>query len=579
MKKNIYIAQEAESYDAIVVGSGVSGGWAAKELAEAGLNTLVLERGRSIEHGPSYVTEHTAPWEFKFRGRGDRKKYEADYPVQSRSGVFREATEHFYVSDKQHPYREDKPFTWLRGYHVGGRSITWGRQCYRWSDIDFEANAQDGHGTDWPIRYADIAPWYDHVEQFVGISGQALGLPQLPDGQFLPPMEMNAVEKHTAARISEAFPGRVMTIGRTAILTQEHNGRAACHYCGPCARGCSTGSYFSSMSSTLPAARATGNLTLQPHSIVHSIIYDEESGKATGVRVIHAETRETIEYKARIVFLCASTLGTTQIMLNSTSNRFPNGFGNDSDALGRNLMDHHFQVGATGDMPGFSDRYYYGNRPNGIYVVRFRNISEETRHPDFVRGYGYQGSARRDSWGRGMDMPGFGTSLKESLRDPGDWYWWLGAWGEALPDPNNTVTLDPDETDEWGIPLLRIDCSWGENEFAMRRDMRDSAAEMLEASGATNIETFDLYQDTEDEGGIGAAPGLCIHEMGTARMGNDPGTSVLNKWNQVHGAPNVFVTDGACMASSACQNPSITYMALTARAASYAVEELRKGNL
>ena len=576
MKKNVYIAQSAQEYDAIVVGSGVSGGWAAKELCEKGLNTLVLERGRPVEHGKDYITEHKRPWAFKFRGgslgRADR---EGNPMIARELGVFNEQTQHFFVRDTEQPYIEDNPFTWIRGYHVGGRSVTWGRQCYRWSDLDFEANARDGYGVDWPIRYADIAPWYSYVERYIGVSGEKLGLPQLPDGEFLPPMELNAVEKHTRDRIKAAFPERQMTVGRVAILTEAHGGRAACHYCGPCARGCSTGSYFSSLSVTLPAAAATGNLTLRPNSVVHSVIYDEENDRAAGVRVIDDETKEMTEYRARIVFLCASTIGSTQILLNSKTPRFSDGLANSSGELGHNLMDHHFRVGATALMEGFDDRYYYGNRPNGTYTARFRNISPETRHPDFVRGYGYQGSASRPSWKRGNDMEGFGEDLKRALRDPGPWEWWIGAWCEALPRHENMMSLDPDQTDQWGMPLIRIDCTWGENEFAMRKDALLCAEEMMHAAGGTSIETFDEYE----EGTPGAAPGLCIHEMGTARMGRDPGTSVLNGFNQAHDVSNLFVTDGSCMTSSACQNPSITYMALTARAVDYAVDQLEKGNI
>ena len=576
--KNVYISRQAEVFDAIVVGSGITGGWAAKEFCEKGMKTLVLERGRPLEHAKDYITEHKAPWQFTFRGGKVGRAMRDENPVLARVS-FNETTQHFYAKDSDQPYLEEHPFIWIRGDQVGGRSLTWGRQCYRWSDIDFEANLKDGHGVDWPIRYKDIAPWYAYVEKYVGVSGEKLGLPQLPDGHFLRPMEMNAVEKHTRQAIEQHFPDRTMTIGRTAVLTESINGRAACHYCGPCSRGCSTGSYFSSNATTLPAAAATGNLTLRPNSVVHSIIYDESTDKATGVRVVDAVSKEIIEFRGKVVMLCASTIGSTQVMLNSVSNRFPTGIANSSGALGRYLMDHHFRVGAAADMPGFDDKYYYGNRPNGIYVPRFRNISPETTHPDFVRGYGYQGGASRPSWGRGNTLKGFGESLKSKLRHPGSWTWWLGAWGEALPREDNTVTLDPDQVDQWGIPLVRLDCTWGDNEFAMRKDMATSAAEMLEAAGAKNVRTFDYYEDTRASGGMGAAPGLCIHEMGTARMGRDPKTSVLNGWNQAHDVPNLFVTDGACMTSSACQNPSITYMALTARAVDYAASELKNGNL
>lgn len=572
--KNVYLSQATEEYDAIVVGSGISGGWAAKELTEKGMKTLVLERGRPVTHGEDYVTEHKAPWEFELRGRLPREMY-ADYEVQSRTGQFRDEADHWFIKDSENPYVEEKPFTWIRGNHVGGRSLMWGRHCYRWSDLDFEANMRDGLAVDWPIRYADIAPWYDYVEQFAGISGEKLGLPQLPDGQFQPGMPLNVVEKHLREQIVQNFPERILTIGRVAILTEALPGRAACHYCGPCIRGCSTGSYFSSQSSTLPAAVATGNLTLRPYSIVQSLSYDESLDKVTGVNVIDTETNETIEFKAKVVFLCASTLASTQILLNSKTNRFPDGLANSSGELGHNLMDHHFRVGAGGIAEGFEDRYYYGNRPTGFYIPRFRNINGATRRTDYIRGFGYQGGASRAGWGRGNNIPGFGADLKNALRDPGPWSVGMTAFGECLPRHENQVSLDDQVTDKYGIPALRIDADWSENEITMRKDMAESAVEMLEAAGYTNVAAYDAYVP----GGIGAEIGLGIHEMGTARMGRDPQTSVLNQWNQAHDVPNLFVTDGACMVSSGCQNPSITYMALTARAVDYAVEEMKKGNI
>jgi choline dehydrogenase-like flavoprotein len=559
-----------DSYDAIVVGSGITGGWAAKELCEKGLRTLVLEAGRDIDPGRDFV-EHKQPWEMHFRGMGDRRKLERHQPIQRRCYACDEYSGKFFVNDLENPYTfdEDKPFDWIRGRQVGGRSIMWGRQVYRWSDLDLEANAKEGIGVDWPIRYADLAPWYDHVEGFIGISGAAEGLAQLPDGRFLPPMEMNCAERVIRDAMAAKWGReRVMTIGRCAILTRDHNGRRACHYCGPCERGCITHSYFNSIGSTLPAARATGKLTLRPFSVVHSVIYDETRDRATGVRVVDAITMQSLEFKAPIVFLCASCLESTRILLNSRTPRFPTGVGSSSGELGRNVMDHIFLAGASGTIPGHEGETSFGRRPNGIYVVRFRNVKD--RHPDFVRGYGMQGGAGRSGWGRGSSMLGLGAEFKRRLiQEQGPWGMWLGGWGECLPRPDNRVELDPVVADKWGVPALRIHCTWGPNELAMLEDMQVTAAEILEASGARDIRTFNDH----------STPGLCIHEMGTARMGRDPKTSVLNGWNQVWDCPNVFVTDGACMASSACQNPSITYMALTARAAAHAVELLNKKEL
>lgn len=567
--KNINLNNKAvakNSYDAIVVGSGISGGWAAMELCKKGLKTIVLERGRQVEHLKDYPTTNLAPWELTHRNRVTREIKDKQH-IQVR-GFCNEANSHFFVNDKDHPYVQKKPYDWIRGYHVGGRSLMWGRQCYRWSDLDFEANAKDGHGVDWPIRYKDIEPWYGYVERFAGISGSKENLPQLPDGDFLPPMEMNCLEKHVAEGMKQKFTdGRRMIIGRVANLTRGWNGRGPCQSRNMCDRGCPFGGYFSSNSATLPVAMNTGNLTLRPHSIVMEVIYDKEKKRAKGVRIIDENTKETIEYYARIVFLNASTLGSTGILLQSVSDVFPNGMGNSSDQLGRNLMDHHYHVGAGGSFDGFKDQYTYGRRPNGIYVPRFRNLDEETKRTDYLRGFGYQGGASRNiNW----NVEGIGTELKEQMTEPGDWGFWLGSWGEQLPHPDNRVTLSKTATDKWGLPQLEIDCEWKENEIAMRKDMMNSAAEMLESGGIKNIYTFN------DEK---AYPGLCIHEMGTARMGKDPKTSVLNKWNQLHEVKNVFNTDGACMTSSACQNPSVTYMALTARAAHYAVNELKKGNL
>jgi len=574
-KDNVNIARSPDEYDAIVVGSGIAGGWAAKELTEKGLKTLMLERGRNVEHIKDYITEHKPDWEFDLRGRLETTVAEKDYFIQTRTGFVDKTVIHFFFKDSLSRYIEEKPFSWIRGNQVGGKSLTWGRHCYRWSDLDFEANVRQGIAVDWPIRYNDIAPWYDYVERFAGISGEKLGLPHLPDGQFQKPLPLNAVEKELSKRIHSRYPERYLTIGRVAVLTEPLNGRLPCHFCGPCWRGCSTGSYFSTQSATLPPAQATGNLTLQPNSVVHSVIYDETADRATGVRVIDAETKEITEYHARIIFLCASTLGTTQILLNSRSPRFPEGLGNSSGVLGHFLMDHHFHVGAECEMPGFEEHYYFGHRPSGFYVPRYRNISPETARSDFVRGYGIEGGAYRPSWKRGIAEEGFGAELKRRLHDPGPWRVDMTCFGETLPRNNNYVRLDPDQVDSFGMPLLRFHCDWGENEHAMRKDMAESTAEMLEACGGKDVRAY----DDEVPGALGSEPGLGIHEMGTARMGRDPKTSVLNAHNQCHDAANVFVTDGACMTSSANQNPSVTYMALTARAVDYAVEQLKKRNL
>ncbi|HRE83434.1 MAG TPA: GMC family oxidoreductase [Opitutaceae bacterium] len=562
-------ATQQNTFDAIVIGSGISGGWAAKELCEKGLKTLVLERGRDVKHG-DYPTAFTESWEFPGRTKISNAEL-AQQEKQNRTGYTTSpASAHWFVNDLENPYSEVKRFDWMRGYHVGGRSLLWGRQSYRLSDLDFEANAVDGMSIDWPIRYADISPWYDYVERFAGISGSKENLSYLPDGEFLPPMEMNCLEQHVKKRIAQAFNGRPMIIGRVANLTQPHNGRGNCQYRNRCIRGCPYGAYFSSNSSTLPAAYATGNLTLRPFSIVSEIIYDPEKKKAKGVRIIDAETREVVEYYARVVFTCASAVASTAILLNSKSDRFPKGLGNDSGELGHNLMDHHFKVGASGISEEFGDKYFRGQRANGIYIPRFRNLDKATARKDYVRGFGYQGSASRTDWARGIkELSHFGAGLKTDLIAPGPWRMGIGSWGECLPYHDNKMYLNHDLRDKWGMPTVTFDCEWKENEYAMRKDMKASAVEMLEAAGLKDITPFDDP----------LAPGLCIHEMGTARMGRDPKTSVLNRWNQVHTAPNVFVTDGACMTSASCVNPSLTYMALTARACDHAVSEMKKNNL
>ncbi len=563
-------AQKKNTFDAIVVGTGISGGWAAKELTEKGLKTLVLERGRDVKHVTDYPTMTKDPWQLPNGNRLTAEELKF-YPVQSRTGWVSQSNKHWWTNDIENPYTEVKPFDWIRGYHAGGRSLMWGKQTYRLSPMDFEANAKDGHGIDWPIRYADLAPWYDYVESFIGVSGRAEGLPQLPDGKFLPPMDLNCVEETFRDKVAEKFNGRKITIGRVAHLTAAlpHSpNRGVCQSRNMCDRGCPYGAYFSSNSSTLPAAAATGNMTLRPHSIVHSIIYDEQKGKATGVKVLDAQTKEEIEFFAPVIFLNASTLGSTFIMLNSVSNRFPNGFGNGSDQLGRNIMDHQYRAGAAASVEGYEDKYYIGRRPNGIYIPRFRNVGNDKR-TDYIRGFGYQGSASRESWSRGVKEMAFGEELKKSLQEPGPWTIGITGFGECLPYADNRATLNKEKKDAFGLPTLSIDAEWKENEKTMREDMKTAAAEMLEASGFKNVTIYDNADNI----------GLGIHEMGTARMGKDPKTSVLNKWNQVHESPNVFVTDGAAMTSSACQNPSLTYMALTARAVDHAVSELKKGNL
>jgi choline dehydrogenase-like flavoprotein len=559
----------ANTYDAIIVGSGITGGWAAKELTEKGLNVLILEAGRTIDPGTDYV-EHTPVWELKYRNWDDRDtRKKTQYVQREVYYACDEYSSKFFVSDVENPYtnKEGTKFAWIRGRQVGGKSLTWGRQSYRWSDLDFEANLKEGIAVDWPIRYADIESWYGYVEDFAGISGQAEGLPQLPDSHFLPPMEMNCAEIMFRDGLKTHFDDRILTIGRSAVLTQVHKGRAACHYCGVCHRGCITGSYFSSNSSTLPAALKTGKLTIRPYSVVHSLTYDSVTRKVSGVRVIDAKTKVASEYKARIYFLNASTLESTRILLNSATTEFPDGLCNSSGELGHNLMDHHMGAGASGIMPGNEDKVPFGNRPNGIYVPRFRNV--KTKEKDFVRGYGYQGGGSREGWGRGAMMAGIGVDFKNSLKAPGPWRMGLGGFGECLPYHSNCVSINKEKLDAWGIPTLNIDCKWGDNEHTMSKDIAIQAAEMLAASGAREI---GVYQDI-------SAPGLGIHEMGTARMGRDPKTSVLNAHNQAHDAKNLFMTDGACMVSAACVNPSLTYMALTARACDFAVTSMKKNEL
>jgi choline dehydrogenase-like flavoprotein len=557
------------TYDAIVIGSGISGGWAAKELTQKGLKVIMLERGRNIEHIKDYVNATKEPWEFPHRG-GRTQQMIKDYPVLKRDYPLNETVLDYWVKDSESPYTEIKRFDWFRGYHVGGRSLMWGRQSYRWSEQDFEANAKDGFGVDWPIRYKDIAPWYSYAEKFAGISGSKEGLAVLPDGEFLPPMDMNIVEKDVAARIKQHYKGtRHMFIGRVANITEPkpEQARTNCQYRNRCWRGCPFGAYFSTQSSTLPAAMATGNLTLRPFSIVTKILYDKDSKKATGVEVLDAETNKTYEYKSKIVFVNASALNSTWVLMNSATDIWPDGLGSSSGELGHNVMDHHLGIGAGGLVEGYEDKYIFGRRPNGIYIPRFRNIGTDKR--DYVRGFGYQGGASRQGWNREIAEFSVGADFKNALSEPGNWSMGMGGFGEILPYHENKITLDKTKKDKWGLNVLAFDVELKDNEKKMRIDMLNDAKEMLEAAGVKNI----MGRDGD------GTPGRGIHEMGTARMGRDPKTSVLNANNQVWDAKNVFVTDGACMTSASCVNPSLTYMALTARAADFAFNELKKGNL
>lgn len=554
-------------FDAIVIGSGISGGWAAKELCEKGLKVIMLERGQNIEHIKDYHNATKAPWEYPHRGTRTQQMIK-DYPVLKRDYPLSEKNLDWWASDKDCPYTEIKRFDWFRGYQVGGRSLLWGRQSYRWSDLDFEANAKEGIAVDWPVRYRELAPWYDYVEKFAGISGNRDGISHLPDGQFLPAMDLTCVEKDVAARIKDHYKGqRHMIIGRVAHVTGPLEGRTSCQFRNQCSLGCPFGGYFSTQSSTLPAAMKTGNLTVRPWSIVTKILYDKDTKKATGVEVLDAETNQTYEFKSKIIFLNASTLNSTWILMNSATDVWPEGLGSSSGELGHNLMDHHLGVGAGGWVEGYEDKYYYGRRPNGFYIPRFRNINGEKR--DYIRGFGYQGAGSRENWSQEVAEYSIGAQFKEALTEPGRWTIGMGGFGEILPYHENKVTLDKTRKDKWGLNILAIDCELKQNELNMRKDMLNDAIEMLEAAGVKDVGGAD---------GDGT-PGRGIHEMGTARMGKDPKTSVLNKWNQVWDAQNVFVTDGSFMASAACQNPSLTYMAFTARAANHAVEELKKRNL
>ncbi|MEQ8469719.1 MAG: GMC family oxidoreductase [Marinoscillum sp.] len=557
---------QQNTYDAIVIGSGMSGGIAAKELTQAGLKVLVLEKGRMVEHIKDYTTENTDPWDVPMRNMVSEEE-KKDYEVQSNLYLFGQNTKHFLVKDSDHPYEQVKPFTWYRGYHMGGRSLLWAKHVFRLSDYDFEAPVKDGVGIDWPIRYKDIAPWYDYIESYIGVSGNKDGIPQLPDGQFMAPFEMNVFEKHLQKRIKEAFSERDLIISRMAILTQNHNGRTKCHNRNLCHRGCVFGAYYSSNSASLPDAARTGNLTIRPYSNVANLIYDKETNKVKGVNVVDTETGESTEFFARIMFLNASTLASAQILLQSANEQYPTGLANSSGALGHYLMDHHAGIGATGEYSGLSDKFYHGQRPASVYIPRFRNL--EKNDQDYIRGFSFENYTSRKDWTRGFYQPGIGADWKEGLTKPGEWTAFFESYGETLPEYKNQVTLSATEKDKWGMPVLEIDMEYGENEIKMRKDMKKTAVEMLEASGLKSVNSFDA----------GLMPGSVIHEMGTARMGRDPKTSVLNGWNQTHDIKNLFVTDGSFMASSPPQNPSLTYMAMTARACDYAVKQMKKGSL
>ncbi len=564
-------AQIKNTYDAIIIGSGISGGWAAKELCEKGLKTLVIERGRMVQHIQDYPTAIKNPWDFEHRGNLTLQQ-KNDNPIASRCYAFGEETAHFFVKDNEHPYIQEKPFDWIRGYQVGGKSLLWARQTQRWSNYEFEAPARDGFAVDWPIRYKDLAPWYSHVEKFVGISGNKDGIEHLPDGEFLPPWELNTLEKHIQKGIHQNYPNRPVIIGRCAHLTKPNpihleQGRGQCQARSLCERGCPYGGYFSSNSSTLPWAAKTKKLTIQPDMVVESILYDDKSGKATGVRVIDTNNKESSEFFAKIIFVNAACLNTNLILLNSKSNRFPNGLGNDNDLLGRYIAFHQYRGQGSAKFEGFEDQYYYGRRPTAAFMPSFRNVFKQ--ETDFLRGYMVAFSAARSSWGKGIHTEGFGTEWKSDLTEPGDWGIYIQMQGETIPKFDNHVRLSTDLKDSWGIPQLITSIGYDDNDDKMMHDFQTQAAEMLDKAGCTSINMLDSQQ----------SPGLDIHEMGGCRMGKDPKTSLLNEWNQMHTCKNVFVTDGACMTSVGNQNPSLTFMAITARAANHAVEELKKRNI
>ncbi|MEQ1584635.1 MAG: GMC family oxidoreductase [Cyclobacteriaceae bacterium] len=562
--------EKENTYDAIVIGSGISGGWAAKELCEKGLKTLVLERGRNVVHNKDYPTATKNPWELPHRGRLP-DEFLKENPLISKSAGIGEDNEHFFIKDKDHPYVQEKPFDWIRGYQVGGKSLTWGRACQRWSEYEFTAPTRFGYGIDWPIRYKDVAPWYSHVEDFIGVCGNKDGVESMPDGEFLPPFDLNCVETHIQKSIKENF-GRHLVQARWAHITKPKDihlqqGRGQCQARNLCMRGCPFGGYFSSVSSTLPWAEKTGNLTIRPDSVVHSIIYDEKKGKASGVRIIDANTKKVIEYFARIIFVNASALNSNLVLLNSKSTRFPNGLGNDNGLLGKYAAFHIYRGSVYGEMEGFEDKYYFGRNPTDAIIANYRNLKKQDT--DYVGGFTTFISARRNEW-YGNAMEGaIGEDMKKNAMKPGGWYAYMYMQGETIPKEKNHVRLSETETDQWGIPLLVTSVDYDDNDDKMVKDFLEQSTLMLEKAGAKNISQHDTHQP----------PGLDIHEMGGCRMGRDPKTSLLNEWNQLQACKNVFVTDGACMTSTGNQSPSILYMALTARAANYAVEEMRKRNL
>jgi len=563
-------AQNQNTYDAIVIGSGISGGWAAKELCDKGLKTLVLERGRNVEHNKDYPTANKHPWELTHRG-DLTEEFVKENPLISKSAGISEDTQHFFIQDKDHPYVQEKPFDWIRGYQVGGKSLTWGRACQRWSEYEFTAPVRFGYGIDWPIRYKDVAPWYSHVEDFIGVCGNKDGVESMPDGEFLPPFDLNCVESHIQRKIKEHFKDRHLVQARWAHITKPKDihlqqGRGQCQARNLCMRGCPFGGYFSSVSSTLPWAQKTGNLTIRPHSVVHSIIYDEKKGKATGVRIIDANTKEVIEYFARIIFVNASALNSNLVLLNSKSNRFPNGLGNDNGLLGKYVAFHNYRASVGGEIEGFEDQYYFGRNPTEPIIANYRNLKNQDT--DYVGGFTTFMGASREGWYNAMEGP-IGEDMKNNAMKPGGWTAYMYMQGETIPKEKNHVRISETDTDQWGIPLLVTSVDYDDNDDKMVKDFIEQSTLMLEKAGAKNISHHDSHQ----------APGLDIHEMGGCRMGRDPKTSLLNEWNQLHACKNVFVTDGACMTSTGNQSPSILYMALTARAANFAVEEMKKGNL